>query len=285
MKKDPTKLNPRTNAMRSDMAAASLRTRTKADKYVEPQIKQCVKGVLPLLTEPGAGGKRVSEIRYGEILDVFEERKDGFAWVQNRYDRYVGYIPAVNALSDELTQFSSRVNVLYTNVYAEPDARAGVIDRITLGSHANIMGEENGFSRLSSGGYVFAKHMTAAKRVLETDHVYTAGRMIGVPYLFGGRTPFGLDASGLIQLALDVADIECMRDVDEQREAFGEPLPTHWRDFLWRRGDLVFFSDHVGIMTDHEHIIHADAYMTKVAVEPLVELVLRGREIIAMGRP
>ena len=197
----------------------------------------------------------------------------------------MGYISSINALSDELTPFSCRINTLHTHVYVEPDVRANVIDQITLGSYVNVIDEAAGFSRISSGGYVFSKHITRSQRALEPDYVYTAGKLLGVPYLWGGRTPFGLDAPGLIQLSLDIADIECMRDCDEQCEAFGQQLPTHWRDFLWRRGDLVFFSDHVGIMADSEHIIHAEAHTTKVAVEPLVDLVLRGREITAIGRP
>lgn len=281
----PVKIDPRINAVRSDLADVSLRMQVEADRYVEPYIRQCVRGVVPLLVEPGEGAKKISEIRYGEVLDVFEERGDGFAWVQNRSDRYVGYIRSVNVLSDELTSFSNRINELSTYVYAEPDVRAAVMDRITLGAYVSVVGEVGGFNKLSSGGYIFSSHITTTENAKELDYVYTAGRLLNTPYLWGGRTPFGIDCSGLVQLVLDMADIECMRDVDEQREMFGSPLPVHWRDFKWKRGDLVFFHGHVGIMTDHEHVIHASTHAMKVTVEPLVELVLRGKEIIAMGRP
>jgi len=110
--------------------------------------------------------------------------------------------------------------------------------------------------------------------------------MLHTPYLWGGRTPRGIDCSGLVQLSLEMAGIECPRDSDQQREAFGKPLPYHWRDMPWRRGDLVFFEGHVGIMTGVDSLIHASAFHMEVTVEPLIDAVFgRGTDIIAMGRP
>ena len=55
---------------------------------------------------------QVSQIRYGEFLDVFETRDDGFAWVQNRTDRYVGYVPARDTFSEEISDLTLRVSAL-----------------------------------------------------------------------------------------------------------------------------------------------------------------------------
>ncbi len=118
------------------------------------------------------------------------------------------------------------------------------------------------------------------------DYVFTAGRLLNVPYLWGGRTPKGIDCSGLVQLALEMAGIDCPRDSDQQREAFGKPLACHWRDVEWKRGDLVFFSGHVGIMTGTEQLIHASGHHMLVTAEPLIEAVnARGIEVEAAGRP
>src|ERR1039458_6779057 len=95
-------LDPRLNAFRPDLADLSLRAAVKANAYVEPVLRQCLRGVLPLLNAPNFNAQQISQIRYGEFLDVFELRADGFAWVQNRTDRYVGYIPAEGALSDKI---------------------------------------------------------------------------------------------------------------------------------------------------------------------------------------
>ena len=282
-------LDTRLHAFRPDLADASLRDSVTAARYVEPVIRQCVRGVVPLLAAPDMAAKQVSEIRYGEFLDVFElpgTGKEGFAWVQNRSDHYVGYLPFVEALSEKIADLSSRISALRTFVYPEPDVKAPPMDELTLGSYVKLGPDEAGFRKLASGGYVFAKHAAPANEVLADDYVFTAGRMLNTPYLWGGRTPRGIDCSGLVQLSLEMAGIDCPRDSDQQREAFGKPLPCHWRDMPWKRGDIVFFDpSHIGLMTGPDHLIHANGHHMLVTVEPIFDVVMRGVEIAAVGRP
>jgi len=278
-------LDPRVNAFRTDLADLVLKPFVTAEKYVESSIHQCVCGIAPLLQAPDEKAPRVSEIRYGEFVDLLEKRKDGFAWVQNRNDRYVGYIRAEGALNEAIAALMNRVIVLHTFVYEEPSLKAPVQDRLTLGSFVSLDGEEGDFYPLASGGYIFKKHVAPTDEAQTLDYVFTAGQLLGVPYLLGGRTALGLDCSSLVQLALDMAGIDAPRDADQQQELFGHPLPCHWRDVVWKRGDLVFFEKHVGIMTDHEHLIHADSHAMQVVVEPLEEIMLRKQVILAAGRP
>ncbi len=249
-------------------------------------MRQCVRGVVPLLAEPSLNARQISQIRYGEFLDVYETRIDGMAWVQNRTDRYVGYIPADDILIDTISDLSHRVQALQTFVYPEPDVKSPPIDELTLGSFVQPMEGTGDYTRLASGGFVFTKHIVLADDGMENDYVFTAGRMLGRPYLWGGRTPKGLDCSGLVQLALEMAGFDCPRDSDQQHEAFGQPLIGHWRDVAWKRGDIVFFEPHhVGIMTGPDHIINANDHSMNVVVEPLMDIVSRYKGISAMGRP
>jgi cell wall-associated NlpC family hydrolase len=205
--------------------------------------------------------------------------------VQNRVDRYVGYIPAEDALSEEIAALSHRIGVLQTFVYPEPDIKAPPSDELTFGSYVRLDGTKDNFSKLASGGYVFSKHILSSGDLKTQDYVFTAGRLLNVPYLWGGRTPKGIDCSGLVQLVLWLAGIEAPRDSDQQREALGESLTDHWRDRAWQRGDLVFFPGHVGIMTNPGDMIHASAFDMKVVIEPLYDVVIRGNEVLAAGRP
>jgi len=283
-------LDPRVNAYRPDLADASLRGAIDAERYAEPVPRQCIRGVVPLLAAPDANARQVSEIRYGEFLDVFElpeEGKRGFAWVQNRSDRYVGYLPYVDALSEQIADLSSRISALRTFVYEEPDIKAPLLDELTLGSYVRLGPAEGKFRKLASGGYVIAAHTAPAGEILAEDYIFTAGRMLNISYLWGGRTPRGIDCSGLVQLALEIAGIECPRDSDQQREAFGKPLPRHWRDMPWKRGDIVFLEpNHVGFMTGTEHLLHASGHHMVVTVEPLIDAIFNGgMDIVAAGRP
>jgi len=276
-------LDRRLHAFRPDLADVSLRDQVKAERYVEPALFQCLRGCLPLLEEPHLNAKQVSQIRYGEFLDVFEQRDDGLAWIQNRTDRYVGYIPAEGALGDKVAMLSNRVAALRTFIYPEPDIKSPPVDELTLGSYASITKQIGKFLELANGGYVFSDHVMATEYTVMSDYAFTAGRLLHTPYLWGGRTPKGIDCSGLVQLALEMAGIDSPRDSDQQRLAFGKSLESHWRDRPWHRGDIVFFEGHVGIMADIDHIIHANAHTMDVTVEPLVDLVLRGNEIIAVA--
>jgi cell wall-associated NlpC family hydrolase len=273
--------DPRIYAFRTDLADSNLRDAVLASAYVSPTLRQCLRGVLPMLEKPHPDARQISQVRYGEFLDVFETRDDGFAWVQNRTDRYVGYIPADAAMGDMIAMMSNRVTALRTFVYPEPDIKAPPVDELTLGSFASISGENGKFLELASGGFVFADHVMATEYAHTDDYVFTAGRLLHVPYLWGGRTPHGIDCSGMVQLCLEMAGIDCPRDSDQQREAFGRPLESHWRDHGWHRGDIVFFPGHVGVMTGIDHIIHANAHTMDVTVEPLYDLVTRGNEILA----
>lgn len=278
-------LDPRINAFRNDLADVTLSSVVRADSYIEPVMKQCLSGVLPLLETPKADARQISQIRYGEFVDVFETRDDGFLWVQNRSDHYVGYAPNTGHWGESIAMLSNRVTALRTFVYPEPDFRSPPIDELTLGSFVSVVGKKDRFLELADGGYLFETHVMATEFANSADYVFTAGRLLHTPYLWGGRTPKGIDCSGLVQLVLDLAGIEAPRDSDQQCEAFGKPLETHWRDIAWKRGDIVFCKGHVGIMTDAEYVINANYSKTMdVTVEPLEELVQR-TEIVAKGRP
>src|SRR5262249_38403446 len=144
---------------------------------------------------------------------------DGIAWVQTRIDRYVGYILSDGVLDDTISDLSHRIQALRSFVYSEPDLKSPPVDELTLGSYVQPVEAANGFTELASGGYIFSPHIVPADELLITDYVFTAGRMLGTPYLWGGRTPKGLDCSGLTQLVLEMAGIDVPRDSDQQREA------------------------------------------------------------------
>jgi len=276
-------LDPRTNAFRTDLADLTLRNQITAGKYVEPVMRQCLRGILPMLAAPKPEAPQISQIRYGEFFDLFEMRDDGFAWIQNRSDRYVGYIPVEGEFGASIAMMSNRVTALRTFVYPEPNLKTAPVDELTLGSFVSLNGQKKKFMELTNGGYIFEGHVSAVEFAHTPDYVFTAGRLLHTPYLWGGRTPHGLDCSGLVQLSLEMAGIDVPRDSDQQLEAIGEPLHDHWRDHAWQRGDVVFFPGHVGIMTGIDHIIHANAHTMDVTVEPLADLVARGNDITGVA--
>jgi cell wall-associated NlpC family hydrolase len=120
------------------------------------------------------------------------------------------------------------------------------------------------------------------------DFVEIAERFIGTPYLWGGRTRLGLDCSGLVQIALEAAGIGAPRDTDMQQEELGRDVPVEDAAEGLRRGDLVFWKGHVGVMADAVTLVHANAHHMAVMVETLPEAVNRisklGAEVAAIKR-
>jgi cell wall-associated NlpC family hydrolase len=111
----------------------------------------------------------------------------------------------------------------------------------------------------------------------EPDFVTVAERLLHAPYLWGGKTSFAIDCSGLVQVALTAAGVPCPRDSHQQEEVLGKPLELTNKQLLSdvRRGDLLFWKGHVAIARGPDSLIHANAFHMAVAIEPIAEALAR----------
>ncbi|MEM7424322.1 MAG: NlpC/P60 family protein, partial [Pseudomonadota bacterium] len=115
------------------------------------------------------------------------------------------------------------------------------------------------------------------------DWVSVAEMFLATPYLWGGRSCWGIDCSGLVQLSLQAAGRSCPRDSDMQASMASDTLDPASR---LERGDLIFWRGHVGIMVDADVILHANGHHMAVISEPLADAVTRiaGNEFGAVTR-
>jgi cell wall-associated NlpC family hydrolase len=144
---------------------------------------------------------------------------------------------------------------------------------LPLGALVTPGAADGRFSSLKSGGFIFSAHITPIARPA-ADWVSVAETFVGTPYLWGGRTRQGIDCSGLVQSALEAGGMSAPRDSDMQQAELGASLDSSEAKTL-RRGDLAFWPGHVGIMTDAQNLLHANAHHMMVAREPLSEAVQR----------
>ncbi|WP_395685505.1 C40 family peptidase [Aestuariivirga sp.] len=260
-----TALDPRLHAIRPDLADAALAGSITAPRFAEPRLAQLVSSVVPVCKAPRFDAMQLTQALLGETVKVFDEQ-EGWAWVQLLRDGYVGYVNA-NALSSRLTEVTHHVDVPSTFIYPEPSLKTQPAVPVTLNAGVTVSGQRGAFSQLSDGRYIFSAHLRPTGTAQE-DFVTVAGLFRHVPYYWGGKSVYGLDCSGLVQLSLEASGRKAPRDSDMQEAALGRPVAVEGLNGL-QRGDLVFWQGHVGIMTDAVMLLHANGHHMMVVEEPL----------------
>lgn len=263
-------LDRRLNAYRSDLADSRLRGKVDAARFVNGEAAEIVAVFADLRSRPAHDAGLDTQLLCGDIVDVFE-RHEGWAWVQNRRDGYVGYL-AESALGPPAPSHTHRVIVPRTFLYPGPDMKLPRAGYRSMGSLVEVVGEAETrgtrYGVLASGEALIASHVAPATAHV-SDYVSVAETLIHTPYLWGGATAYGLDCSGLIQLSMFMAGRNVLRDSDMQASSIGEVFDPGPALENMRRGDLVFWKGHAGIMRDAETLVHANGHTMSVALEPL----------------
>jgi hypothetical protein len=251
-------LDPRLHAWRRDIADVALAGTLFAPHYARPLIRAC--GMLPagVYGAPSEMAEPVSQLLPGELFAVLDITS-GWAWGYCLLDHRVGYVEAIE-LADPLEP-THIVCEAHAPVQTCGDPLSTPIAHMPMG--ARVQGEVRGAMLQIEGGCIPLSYLRQLDE-FESDPVAVGQRLLGTPYLRGGRTSHGIDCSGLVQLSLQLCGIPCPRDTVDQR-ALGEPLPD---DAPLARGDLLFCDDHVGLMVDDRMAIQVSHEAQKVAVEP-----------------
>jgi cell wall-associated NlpC family hydrolase len=237
----------------------------QAEHYVNGKVRNVAASVADLLREPD--GALDCQLLFGGEFLVLEDQ-EGWSFGQAVRDGYVGYVR-----SDRLggaVKARHKVVAMASHIYSAPDMKSGAVLALSFGARLSGIAEDN-FLGLTDGGYVPVQHINPVNE-FEPDFVARFEGFLGIPYLWGGNSTWGVDCSGALQLALHAAGQGCPRDTDMQVADLGHALED---DDTLVRGDLIFWQGHVGVMCDSETLIHANAHHMAVAVEPLDRAIKR----------
>lgn len=271
-----SKLDRRLNAFRPDLAETALEGQVEAERFTEGEQAHVVVPVLDIRPRPDLSAGIDSQVLFGETLRVLD-REEGWAWVKCDADSYVGYVSDTSLASGP----GAPTHIVVSQrsfLYPGPDLKFPATSALSMGSRLAVVGDavtrDTRYLVLESGEAVIASHCRPLDVAPETDPVAIAAQFLETPYLWGGRSGFGIDCSGLVQMAFAMTGREAPRDSDMQAKGLGSAIDPD-RDGL-RRGDLVFWKGHVGFVEDDGHtLLHASGGTMTVTREPLAGAIAR----------
>jgi cell wall-associated NlpC family hydrolase len=249
---------------RPDLAAAHLKGAVDAPRFVDGEKHSIAIGRTSLRMRPADDATQDSELLFGETFTVYD-RGHGWAWGQAADDLYVGYVKDDALAAPFVAQ--ARVTALMAPVFSAADLKTPVRDMLPMNAAIPVLSRNGDYVNIGIG-FLHQRHLAPET---ETDFVAVAERFLGVPYVWGGKTAAGLDCSGLIQTALQAVGKAAPRDTDMMEKSLGDSVSLS----EVRRGDLVFWKGHMGVMLDETQFLHANAFHMAVAIEPLTEAMTR----------
>jgi cell wall-associated NlpC family hydrolase len=273
-------LDKRLHAYRNDMADLRLKGKVDAKIFREGGLMQMLAPIATLHRAPAQDAPQETQVVMGEVVRVFDVA-EGWAWVQLEHDGYVGYMRE-EFLNAKIHTPSHHVIVPSTLLYTKSNLKTQPVIYVPMNAKVTITALQDKFVELATGGFVFAEHLAPIAQV-KSDFVAVAEQFLLAPYLWGGKSSHGIDCSGLVQTALHACGIHCARDADMQENELGSPLLINNLDGL-KRGDLIFWGGHVGIMRDETTLLHASGHQMLVVSELLQDVVARNKPITKMKR-
>jgi cell wall-associated NlpC family hydrolase len=277
--------DPRLTPARPDLAAKYLEGKVKAARFVTGETFEVSDAVAPVREAPSSDAQLMTQALKGERVTIYDRNGEGWAWGQLDRDGYVGWLPD-SSLAKPQAAPTHKVTAIRTFAFPGPSIKHPPLNTLVMDDLLTVTRQDGAFAVSREGWYVPRQHLGDINR-FEKDFVEVAERFVGTPYLWGGKSSFGIDCSGLVQIALNAVGTGCPRDSDMQHDGLGRDIDLAQSNRL-QRGDLIFWNGHVAIARDAGTIVHANAHHMATVIENTSDTIARikaaGSEILAIKR-
>ena len=203
----------------------------------------CHLSIIPVRKNSSSKSELVSQLIYGELFKVIEKKEKWF-YIESIDDKYSGWInhsQFKEILEQDFKKVKKTKSKLLNNISSEIETENGNMS-ITIGS------------KISSA--FILNHKLKQEEYSKNSIIENSLKFLNSPYLWGGRTPYGIDCSGFSQQVYKLNGFQLSRDANQQALQ-GKEVKLEKA----KPGDLAFFGDkkitHVGIIMDSNKIIHA----------------------------
>ena len=246
---------------------------------MEPLYAICRVSIAPLRSEPSDRAEIVSQLLFGDYIQILEKTEKWFS-VQSAYDGYQGWVDfrQLAYIPQELYKETEGIDYLIPpTIHNSVKAQDG--SKYYLAASSSLPAYKDGFCYLGTQRFeVNFQPLTVNYKQPENHITEHAEFYLNAPYLWGGRTLFGIDCSGFVQAVFKMSGIKLQRDASQQA------LQGTTVDFLpsAKAGDVAFFDNeegritHVGILLSSKEIIHSSA---KVRIDPIDDEGIYNKEL------
>ncbi len=211
----------------------------------------------PVRRKPNHRKEMVNQLLFGEIVKVLKTNGDLWVKIRSLHDGYEGWL--TNTLLEVVDEKTARA----VSVYATSDMLSAVSvekKKIHVPVGSTLPFFESGKGKLGNVDYNFSGHYFNRDEQQPSAELVKQliAKWLNAPYLWGGRTPLGVDCSGFVQIIFKLMGIDLPRDAWQQAQE-GKPVKKLSEA---QTGDLAFFDNkedivHVGILLGNEQIIHS----------------------------
>ena len=233
-----------------------------------------IRSSIAMKLEPSDESTLETECLFGETVEVLDEYLD-WVYCMLTTDGYHGWVRKEGL--GKSTKPTHRVITSRSFIYTDKNVKSSSLLYLPLGAKLQIENIKSEWAEVILHGYetqvgfIPANHIVClADRV--KDWVKTAEELVGTPYKWGGRDTIGIDCSALLPLAYQTYCEILPRNTSDQVN-LEKPNVTIINKL--KRGCVIFWKGHVGIMVDRLNCIHANAYHMKTIIEPLFDIIKR----------